>query len=286
MKEQRVRFWKDIFFTILGTAVYTMGIYFFTSPNQIAPGGVSGIATVINHLSGFPIGIANALINLPLLILGYFHLGKKFIFKTLISVVFFTIFQDGIFSFFPQYVGDPLLAALFGGVLLGAGTGITFVGESSTGGLDISSKVIQKKFPHIKIGVIAFASNMVVILFAAYAYRDITTALYAVIAIFVTSKVIDAVLYGLDVGKLLIIISPKGEEIAKEIISHGPRGVTQIKTIGTYTGQNNTTLLCAVRQNEYYRIKHIVYGIDPKAFIIITTASEVVGEGFKSPTAQ
>ncbi|MGI5960197.1 MAG: YitT family protein [Massiliimalia sp.] len=275
-------FLRDVLLTIVGTLLYTVGIYFFTAPNKIAPGGVAGIATVVNYLWGAPIGLVNALINLPLLVLGYFYLGKGFVFKTVVSVVSFSIFQDYIFAGLPQFVGDPLLAGIFGGALLGAGTGLTFVGESSTGGLDISSKVIQKKFPYLKIGVISFISNMLVILFAAYAYQDITTALYAVITIFVASRVIDGVLYGMDVGKMVIIITSRGDEMAKVMISRSQRGVTKFKTVGAYTEQGNTTLLCAVRQNEYYPLKRLVNEIDPGAFMIVSTASEVVGKGFKA----
>lgn len=282
----KYRFLWEILLTVVGTAIYTMGIYFFTAPNHIAPGGVSGIATVVNYLTGFPIGLLNALLNLPLLILGYFHLGKGFILKTLVSVVSFSLFHDSIFTFFPQYVGDHLLAALFGGMLLGAGTGITFIAESSTGGLDISSKVIQKKFPHIKIGAISFISNIIVILFSAYAYQDITAALYAVIAIFVISKVLDAVLYGLDVGKLVIIVTNKGDEMAQAMIAQSSRGVTKIPSTGAYTEKGNTTLLCAIRQHEYYPLKKLVNRVDNRAFMIVATASEVVGEGFKSPDKQ
>lgn len=274
-------FLRDVLLTLLGTLTYTVGIYFFTAPNKIAPGGVAGIATVVNYLWGVPIGLVNALINLPLLVLGYFFLGKAFVLKTLVSVVGFSVFQDYLFAGLPQFVGDPLIAGLFGGALLGLGTGLTFVAESSTGGLDISSKVIQKKFPYLKIGIISFLSNMLVILFAAYAYRDITTALYAVIAIFVASRVIDGVLYGMDVGKMVIIITSKGDEMAKIMISKSPRGVTKFQTVGAYTEKGNTTLLCAVRQNEYYPLKRLVNEIDPSAFMIVTNASEVVGKGFK-----
>ncbi len=276
-------FWKGILFTVVGTGIYSMGVHFFTAPNKIAPGGIAGIATAINYLTNFPIGWFNTFVNIPLLILGYFYLGRLFILKTISAVISFTLFQDYLLIGLPQYQGDPLIAALFGGALLGVGTGIAFVGESSTGGMDIANKVIQKKFPYLKLGSVTLITNLIVILFAAYVYHDISTSLYAVVAIFVMSKALDAVLYGLDVGKMVFIITAHGDEIAKELIQHSSRGITKFKTVGAYTEHGNTTLLCAVRQNEYYQLKHRVNRIDPNAFMIVATASEVVGKGFKSP---
>ncbi len=274
---------RDVLYTLAGTLLYALGVYVFTAPNQIAPGGVSGFVTILNHLIGAPIGIVTAAINLPLIVLGWFYLGHPFILKTLISVAGFAVFYDYTFVplHFPQYEGDYLLAALFGGALIGIGLGITFLGESSTGGLDISSMVIQKKYPYIKISSLVFFFDLIIIAFGAVAYQTIESALYALVAMFVQTKFIDVVLYGADMGKMVTIVTGKGDEVAGRILKEMERGVTKIESIGAYSGERKQTLLCAVRQNEYHKLQRIVYETDPGAFMIVSTATEVLGDGFK-----
>ena len=272
----------EYFLILAGTVLFAVSVYVFTAPNQIAPGGVSGLATVINYLTGMPLGLLSGLINLPLILWGYFSLGRGFIVKTIFSVVVFTVIYDYVMPFFPVYVGDTMLAALFGGAIMGLGIGLTFLGDGSTGGLDISNKILQKRFPHIKMGTLVFVSDLVIIAFAAYAYQDVTTALFAVISMFVCGKVIDAVLYGVYLGKMVVIVTTKGDEISAAIIEETDRGVTKISTVGGYTGNPNNTLICAVRQNQYHHLQKVVHEIDPNAFLIVTTATEVVGEGFKT----
>jgi uncharacterized membrane-anchored protein YitT (DUF2179 family) len=272
----------EYFLILAGTILFAVSVYVFTAPNQIAPGGVSGLATVINHLSGIPLGLLSGLINLPLIVWGYFSLGRGFIVKTIFSVVSFTVVYDYVMPLFPVYVGDTMLASLFGGAIMGLGIGLTFLADGSTGGLDISNKIVQKRFPHLKMGTLVFVSDLAIIAFAAYAYQDVTTALFAIISMFVCGKVIDAVLYGVDLGKMVVIVTNKGDEISTAIIEETDRGVTKIPTVGGYTGNENDTLICAVRQNQYHHLQKVVHSIDPNAFLIVTTATEVVGEGFKS----
>lgn len=274
-------FWDGVII-VLGTTLLALGIYCFTAPNQIAPGGVSGLSTLIHDLTDLPLGFLSGVFNLPLLWLGYRHLGKAFFYKTLLSVVSFTVIYDRVLPVMPVYQGDPILAALFGGVVMGTGIGITFLCDGSTGGLDISSKVIQQKYPHIKIGTVVFLSDLVIIGVAALVYRDVTTAMYALIAMFVSTRMIDTVLYGMDLGKMVWIVTQKGDELAEVLLRETHRGVTKIPTVGAYTGKENQTLLCAVRQNQYHQLKTIVMRTDPEAFLIVATATEVVGEGFRS----
>ena len=275
---------RDIFLTLVGTLLYALGVYIFTAPNQIAPGGVSGFATILNHLTGAPIGTVTALVNLPLLVLGWFYLGHPFIVKTLVSVAGFAVFYDYTLVplQMPQYQGDHLLASLFGGALIGIGLGVTFLGESSTGGVDISCLVLQKKFPHIKISSLVFLTDVIIIAFGAIAYQTIESALYALVAMFVQTKFIDVVLYGADVGKMVTIVTAKGDEVAGRILVELDRGVTKIDSVGAYSGVGNQTLLCAVRQNEYHKLQRVVYESDPNAFMIVSTATEVLGDGFKA----
>lgn len=281
---KKQRFWWDCIVVVAGTGLLALGTYVFIAPNQIAPGGVSGVAILINFLTNIPIGWLNLLINIPLLILGLFFLGKRFVIKSILSVLAFTVFYDYIFAWtnLPQYTGDSMLAALFGGVLSGTGIALTFMVDGSTGGIDVSSKVVQMKLPHIPIGKIVFLTDVVIIAVSTVVFKSVSSALYATIAMFVTAQIIDALLYGLDAGKMVMIISDHSDELAKEIIKRADRGVTKLMGNGAYENKEKVVLLCAVRRNEYYHLKRIVQQIDPAAFIIVTTASEVVGEGFKA----
>ena len=275
--------WRDTL-VVSGTIIYALGVYIFNAPNHIAPGGVSGFATVMNYLFSIPVGILTAGINLPLVVAGYRRLGRGFMFRTLLSVVTFTVAYDYVLPFLPYYTGNMLLAGVFGGVFIGIGVGLTFLGEGSTGGLDISSKLIQLRYPHIKISIAVFASDMAVILFSAIAYKDFDSALYGAVSMYVQLKCIDFVLYGANSGCMMLVVTGResGGVIAGEILSQMDRGVTILNSRGGYSGKDSLLLLCAVHQREYPRLKAIVRGIDANAFVVAVTASEVVGNGFRS----
>ena len=273
---------RDILLTVVGTVIYALGVYIFTAPNQIAPGGVSGLATVINFLTGAPIGLVTAAINLPLLILGWIYLGKTFILKTMISVLNFALIYDHVYCYLPSYSGSTLLAAVFGGVLIGVGVGITFYCEGSTGGLDIANLLVKKKYPRFKISTLVLASDIVVIILAMIAYRNFDSAMYAMISMYVQSKLIVLVLCGTENGKMVMLVTRFGKEVSDFVMHELERGVTKIPSIGAYSNTENETLLCAVRQNEYHRLKRVVHKIDPDAFVIVVSATEVVGYGFQS----
>ena len=272
----------DVLFIFLGTAIYAFGIYAFTVPNQIAPGGVTGLATVINAFTGIKIGTIVTVFNVPLLIFGFTKLGKRFLLNTLLSTVFFNLLYDYIYPFLPNYRGNTLLAAIFGGLFIGLGIAIVFMRGGSTGGMDIVNKAVQVKKPHISLGKISFITDLVVISIAAVSFRSLESALYAVIAMFVSSKTIDALIYGTNVGKMVLIVSSKSEEIAKLIVSDLFRGCTIVDAHGAYSGQSKKILLCACKNVEFYNLKHIVKRLDPRAFMIVSEAGEVFGEGFSS----
>jgi uncharacterized membrane-anchored protein YitT (DUF2179 family) len=270
----------DILFIFIGTGIYAFGIYTFTAPNQIAPGGVTGIAIVINAFTGFKIGTLVALFNIPLLLLGFKKLGKRFIFNTLLSTVFFDILVDYLYPFLPVYKGNLILASIFGGLFIGLGLAIVFMRGGSTGGMDIICKSVQVQYPHISLGKIVFVTDLIVITIAAISFRSIEAALYAVIAIFVSSKAIDALLYGTKIGKMIVIVSERSDDIAKLIVSDLARGCTILNAHGAYTGEHKKVLICACKDAEFYELKHIVKRLDSKAFMIVTEAGEVFGEGF------
>ena len=271
----------DYLFILCGTAVYALGVHVFTLPNQIAPGGVTGLATIANALTHLPIGLFTAVINIPLLLIGYRFLGKDFILKTLVSTLAFTFMVDVLFVQIPVYQGNVLLASMFGGAMIGAGIAITFIRNGSTGGTDITNRLIQRKFPYVPIGKIVLLSDLVIIAIAAIVFHEIEAALYAVVAMFVCSKVLDSIIYGLDIGKMVFIVSERHDEIARKVTQEIERGCTLIPAQGAYSGQERKLLLCALRNNEFYKVKRLVNQVDPRAFIIVTSAGEVLGEGFK-----
>ena len=273
---------RDILLTILGTAIYALGVYIFTAPNQIAPGGVSGLATVINYLTGAPIGIVTAAINFPLLILGWIYLGKGFILKTMVSVISFALIYDHVYCYLPFYSGNPLLAAVFGGILIGIGVGLTFYCEGSTGGLDIANLLVKRRYPRFKISTLVLASDVIVIVLAMIAYQNFDSAMYAMISMYVQTKLIDLVLIGVDNEKIVMVITRKGKEVSEFVLTRLERGATRIPSIGAYSKQENETLLCAIQQSEYRQLRRAVHEIDPDAFVMVASAAEVVGYGFQS----
>jgi uncharacterized membrane-anchored protein YitT (DUF2179 family) len=268
---------------VTGTAFLAFATYYFITPSSVAPGGVSGIAILVNYCTGLPVGLVSALINVPLLVIGWRQLGREFLWKTLLSVVSFTIFYDYVFTplGLPVYTGERLMACLFGGVLTGTGLGIVFYSAGSTGGTDIVSKLLHQRFPHIQLGRAMMMVDFVVITASVIVFRSIEAALYGVIVIFATSQLIDVVVYSSDRGKLLYIFSEHYEAITKEILDRLSRGVTLLHGEGGFTGERKRVILCALRASEYHQVKRIVRQLDPDAFMIAADSTETMGEGFK-----
>lgn len=278
---------KEIVSLLLGVFIYCLGIHVFTSPNHIAPGGVTGIATLLNYLFNWNIGIVTLCINIPLLILSIFFLGKQFTIRTLSAVAIFTVVMDYVVVWFPVYEGDKILAGLFGGVLMGVGLGLVFMGDFTTGGTDIIVRLIQKRFPYFSTGKLIMLLDIAIVAGSVFVYdNDLNVALYAFIAIYACSKMIDGIIYGADIGRLVLIVSDKSEEITSHLLKKIDRGVTLLQAKGGYTGKDRQVIMVAVKRNQFYKVKRFVYQIDPAAFMIVTDAGEIVGEGFKSPNAK
>ncbi len=280
MKKSTKRTLLQIPVIIIAGFIFACGLETFTAPNNIAPGGASGIAVAVSYLTGVSEGILYFIINIPLIIIGFIFLGKKLMFKTLMSIATITVATDFVFAYLPHYEGDHILASLFGGLLIGAGLGLSYVCEATSGGTDILNKLINKKFPQMSLGAITFATDFAVIIAAMLIFGNIESGLYAIIAIFVSSKVINLLVYGSYEGKMLLIFSEKYEEIAQKIMTSG-RGVTFLSGTGAYKNEQKQIICCAVHKNEYVRIKRYVKEVDPSAFMIISSANEVLGQGFK-----
>lgn len=267
---------------VFGAGIYSVGVRCFTAPNDIAPGGVTGIATLINHVTGLQIGTLIAVINIPLVIAGFFLLNKLTALKTLVGVGALFLLTDYLPESIPVYVagsGGGILAAVFGGLLTGAGIGTVYSREGTIGGTDIVGKIVNRFFPEIRLGRISLAVNACVALGGWFVYRSLDAVLYALVSVFVQSRVIDSIVYGGLEGKLVMIFSEAPREIADTLLKQ-KRGVTLINGEGAYSGEQRQVVCLAVRKNDYVRVKRTVKMIDPNAFVIITGASEILGKGF------
>ena len=273
----------DTLIIIFGAGIYALGVHCFTAPNNIAPGGVTGIATIISYVTGARLGTLISVINIPLLIAGFILLNRKTMIKTLIGVASLSLMTDYVLKDIPVYIADNgggILASIFGGLLMGAGLGIVYAREGTTGGTDIINKIINRFKPEIKLGQISFLINAGVALSGYFVYKNLDVVLYAIVSVFVQSKVIDMLVYGGLEGKFLMIFSEKPQEIAERLLKQ-KRGVTLLKGEGAYSGEERQVVCIAVNQNEYVKVKRIVKETDPNAFVIITGASEVLGKGFQ-----
>lgn len=272
----------DVLFDILAASLYSISVNMFTAPNQIAPGGITGLATLLNYMFGVPIGATTFCLNIPLIILGFMFLGKSFILKTFKTVAIFSVCVDVGAMFIVPYTRDHLLAALFGGLFIGAGLGVAFMRGTTTGGTDVLGRLIQIKLPNAPMGKLIMCIDGAILLFSAFVYNNIETALYGAITIFVEMKMIDMILYGFDTGKQVMVISDKSHEIAEKVYAELVRGATFIKASGSYTNEDKDILMSVVKRNQFGKFKIIVKEIDPNAFIVVSDAGEVIGNGFKS----
>ena len=271
----------DLLVYILGGIIYSVAVLLFLSANEISPGGITGIATVFNYLFMLPIGTVMFLLNIPILIIGFMKLGGLFILKTTVATVIISIILDVVEAFLPAVKVDPILAAVFGGLLMGLGVSMFMLRGATTGGVDIIAKLINRRFPHITVGRLMLLSDAVVVALSAFAYKNVESALYSVIALYASSRVIDMMLYGADKGKIVYIITEKSAEMSREIMSLVKRGITVIGVTGAYTGRRLDMLMCTVRRNEDSAVCRLARENDRGAFIVIAEAGEILGEGFK-----
>lgn len=272
----------DYIIIALGSSLYAASVAVFTSKNNIAPGGLTGVSTMLNYLFSLPIGAMIFLMNIPLFFWAFYESGKGFLIKTMTGTALVSVFIDIFQAVLPFYGGNIMLAAIFGGALSGLGLGLIFARGGSTGGTDIIAVSLNKRFPHISTGRLMLLSDAVVLTAAAIVYGNIESALYAGITIFVSVRVIDAVTYGTSRGngKLIFIISDSYDVISREIIQKLGRGVTVLDGSGAYTGNSKRVLMCAARPNQVVKITKGVKIIDKNAFIVVTTANSILGEGF------
>jgi len=280
-KEKALGLLKNNGIWLVGCILYSIGVNSFSVPNEIAQSGVTGVAVMLNYLFDFPVGTANLVLNIPLLILMWIYLGRQLVARTLwVTVVLSTALDALALVGVPQYTGDKLLAAIFCGLFQGAGLGMIMITGATSGGTDIVARLVHKKFRHITVGNVVLAADAVVVTAGMLVFRSIESGLYAIIIIYVSTKVIDTMIYGTGNGKMLMIVTDKADAVSKAIVSSSPRGVSIVPAKGAYTGDDKNVLICVARKHEVSGILNTVKEVDDKTFTIISEANEILGKGF------
>ena len=268
----------------MGTFLMSVSLILFLEPNTIAPGGVTGLAIVIQKITGVPIDITNLVINIPLFILGIIILGKAFGAKTAYGTIMLSFFIRILMIFLGGNLlatQDLLLASLYGGVLMGIGIGFVFKSGGTTGGTDLAGAILNKFIPGLSIPKLMMILDLIIVTMAGIVNKNVETSLYSVIALYVLVKVADFIVEGLNYAKAFHIVTDNPNEISRAIIEKLDRGVTALSAKGMYTGNEKVVLLCVVNRAQVTKLKEIVYEVDEKAFMMVTTVHEVLGEGFR-----
>lgn len=272
----------DLAADLAGGVCYAVGMYVFAMHADFAPGGVSGLALIANHLWGMPVGLGTLLLNMPLFALAWRFVGHHFLRRTLRSMLICVLLLDGVFPHLPVYTGDPFLAALYSGAFLGTGLALFYTHGSSSGGMDLLTMTIKKLRPHLSVGAVMMAIDLVVILLGWPVFGNVDAVLYGLTAVVVTAFVLDKIMYGAGACMLVIIITDAGQAVARRIAARCGRGSTQIRALGSYTGTERYVLLCACGKAQAYKVRTAAHEIDRGAFVMVTEASEVFGEGFSA----
>ena len=283
MDKRKMKDWAlDIGADLLGGMLIAVGIYNFALYANFPVAGFSGVAIILYHILGLPVGIGTILLNIPVSIFCYKFLGKGFFFRSVRSMVISSLLMDYVAPLFPVYDGERLLAALCMGVLCGLGYALIFMRDSSTGGQDFITVSIRKVYPHLTLGILTMIFDSTTILLGTLiVFHEIDGLLYGIIVTFLMSTVMDHFMYGIYKGKLTFVVTEHGKEVVDEIDKISGRGATIVKGIGGYSLQEKDIVLCACNNKEMYQIKRRVHEIDPDAFTMIVESNEVVGEGFQ-----
>lgn len=271
----------DYIFFLLGSALYAFAFDFFIEPNNISPGGLTGLAAIINYLLFLPTGAVLFFLNIPVLLLGIKKLGRRVILRTLFVIAVTSFFIDAFNLFLPDFKGERLLAAIFGGALSGLGLSLVLLRGGTTGGVDIIAVVLRQKYPYFKIGRLVLILDSIVIALAAICYREIESALFAVVAIFISGYILDTMLYGSDKGRLLLVVTGKGKKVADAITQNLNRGVTVLNSYGAFENKESQTLMCALKVNEVDLAIKTISQNDPAAFTVVTVTGGIFGRGFE-----
>lgn len=275
-----LRLIKKYLMITLGSLIYAIAISLFLDPNNIAPGGVTGVSILVNRLSGIPTGTLNMLINIPIVLLGLWKFGWRFICSTLYALVLITVFINHL-SIYNAITNDLLISAVLGGALIGVSLAIVFKYGATTGGSDIIVKVLRLRWKHIKTNIIFLCVDVLVICASWVVFKDMTVAFYAGLAVVINSVVMDYFLYGGDEAKLIYIISDYPEKMKERIMEELDLTATLIPAKGAYTNNDKEIIMIVVRKQIAPKVEEIVKDEDHNSFMIVSSASEIFGEGYK-----
>ncbi len=268
---------------VVGSLIFAAAFQFFLFPNSIVSGGVTGIAQIINRLTGLPVGVLSIIMNVPLFIIAWRHFGIDFIVSSFVAMTLFSVFVDVFAMLDIAVTYDAMLASIIGGVIKGIGLGMIYYVGSTTGGIDIVVRLARRRYPHINFGTLMLIMDAVIVAVYAIIFQIYDSAMYSLICMFVMSKVVDLVLYGLDNSSICYIISEHSEDIVKEItFGELHRGVTLLSGEGAYTHEKRPVVMCVIKRPQIAVIRRLVRRLDPNAFLIVTDAKNVFGKGFDS----
>ena len=281
MKENIPKILKSLFWIFVGSAIYAVGFDLFLAPNQIGAGGISGLAVVIAYfVPVLSVGVLTLLINIPLFLAGYRFVGRKFFWGSLAGMAISSVLID-VLAPWVSAETEPLVGAIFGGGLVGAGCGVVLMQGASTGGTDIIARLLKYRFKDMSMGKLVMAVDLVIALITGIAFRDLNKVLYCCIALYVSSEAMDAVVYRFDFSLVAVIVTDRSLEIRDAIDQELERGCTFLKGEGAYTGNRKNVVYCAVKRRQAAELKELVMAIDPAAFLVLQEAHQVLGEGFE-----
>lgn len=271
----------DIMINVIGGLLIGIGIYNFAANAAFPLAGISGIALIFYHFWGAPIGWVSMLLNVPIAIGCYKTLGREFFIRSVRTVIITSLVIDYVAPLLPVYSGDRMLAAICTGIFSGLGYAIIFMNNSSTGGMDFITVSVKVKRPHLTLGRIVFITDAIIVLFGGFMLQDVDGTIYGFIITYLLTVVIDKMMYGIDAGKMTLIVTDKGREVAQKIDKYSGRGSTLLQGKGSYSGVEKEVVMCACNNKQMYTIRKMVKEVDPSAFTVIMESNEVVGEGFK-----
>ena len=272
----------DLLYTIIGTALVGFALSMFTVPNDIAPGGVSGLSTALAYITPIRVSVWALIMNIPLMIAAWRKLGPRSLFFTLIATLLLSLFIEVGDRFLPQYTSDTLVASLMGGVASGLGMGMLFIRGVSTGGTDLLALILKKLLPNMPTGTLLMFVDATVVVIATLIFRDFDVAIYSAITIYVCSKVIDTLTQGVDYAKVIYTVTQHGEAVARALNEHTDRGSTLIPAVGGYTGEGKQLVMTVTRRNVVAQTLRLIRQTDPRSFTFVMDSTEVHGEGFKA----
>ncbi len=272
---------KTILTVISGTLTMAVALNLLLAPRDLAPGGLSGLSIIVNHITGVPLGLLIMIFNIPIFLWGLRHFSRKYMLFSLAGMFLLSAFTD-ILSFLRPITDDFLLSAIYGGVLMGLGVGLVFSAGCTTGGTDIAAQILKKRFPFISVGRFVLIIDAFIVTLAGLVFGNWEVTLYSAIALYISTYIIDLIVEGGDFAKAAYIISDKKELLAKEISKQLERGTTVLHGSSFYSGEKKAVLLCVVNKYEITKLKNIIKEIDESAFVIVSDTREVLGNGFKS----